>query len=147
MKQTELKISKDNEKNIKKILVDRGVADFVISRGIDWLIDSWKNFVESCEKGYTLSIDDYTNDLTSRDIIHNVLDKLEDNNLRNKIKIIIQPFDLRFRQLLVDTQIQTWPDEDKTKWWFFGIVKNANGELLEDLNGYYGKNYPYYNKK
>ncbi len=122
----------EDELIINEILKNRKVADHVIKGGIYKLLKNWKNFVKECEEGYKLTIDDYTNDLCTRDIIQDVLDQV-DVRLARIIHDEIKEFDDRLKKLLINTEKCVFGDcKDERRFWFFGIIKTAKGELLED---------------
>lgn len=140
--------SEDEQIEIKNILNTKKFSDIVLEKGIVYLINEWTWFVDYCNDGFEDNFDEYTNDLTTREIIQYVIDSLDNKNLVLKIKKLISNADTEFKNLLVNTEIKSWPIEsdDKEKYfWFWGIVKNAKGELLEDIKKL-GK-YEYYNKK
>ncbi len=50
-------------------LRDNGYPEHVVRAGRAGLIDRWRKFVESVERGYKLGLEDYRNDLDLRGII------------------------------------------------------------------------------
>lgn len=131
---------------IREFLSEKGYPEFVVTGGLERELAEWQKFVSHCEKGYDLVIEDYTNDLDRRSIIQKILDFMrEDKELITKVMRFLKPLDDRFKALLIETNKCVWGlanahrfPKDKF-WWYWGIVKNAKGELLEDLesNGYY----------
>jgi len=129
---------------IKNNLQTKEVSDAVKSKGIVYLVKEWYIFVEYCKNGFEDNFDEYTNDLSIRHIIQDILDTLDDKNLRTKIQAAISNGDQEFKNLLVETDKKIWPtpSDDKEKYfWYWGIVRNAKGELLEDLKSDKGINY------
>ena len=99
----------------------------------DKLVERWTRFVAQVEHGYTDSIYEYTNDLSARDLIQEVLDHVPEE-LRGKLLILVQPSDERFNEA---TQVIAHPiagrkDMNMQPWWF-RIPKRVSGELADDL--------------
>jgi hypothetical protein len=82
----------------------------------------WRRFVDQVERGYTLGLDDYCNDLDIRTLI-------ERAGLRHEV----EGEDLRLRGLLTDTDRAIWSSDVPDAFWVRGYPANASGELLEDL--------------
>lgn len=134
-------LTENEQQKIKSILKEQGCFDYVITEGIYGLLARWETFVEECEKGYFDLIEEYRNDLTTRDLIEMIFDAVEDTSLINKLKVVVNSLDQRFLVLLVDRDKCIWgkPNEpkyaEKKYWWYWGIVKNAKGDLLRILQG------------
>lgn len=94
-------------------------------------INKWYIFVQEVEQGYEMTIDDYTNDLTKRDLIDELLRQLPET-LKNKVNTLIEPSDKRFDSA---TNILKEPifREDNPPWWWYRIPKILVGELKEDV--------------
>ena len=63
---------------------------------VDNLFDDWMSLVGELERGYADSIDDYTNDLTSRDLLEDLIQDSQPS-LRAKLEAALKPWDDRFR--------------------------------------------------
>jgi hypothetical protein len=142
----------NNEKKImKQILLTRKVSKDLVENIPYKLIIIWKEFVEKdCVNGCALlTINDYDMVLVKRDYIQYLIDNLKDKSTKDKIKKLIKPSDDAFKKLLVnkDICIKSFSKKDKTSkkyFWYWGIIKNAKGDLLYDLKSakfvYYVKN-------
>lgn len=128
-----IKLTEIEENEIKELLESMEVGSHVKTGGLMYLLKKWGSFVQKSEDGYSLTYSDYTNDLSTRGIIQRLINNLLDKDLAKKISSYLEPFDKKFKKLLVDTNTEAFPSEGKHEWWFWGIVKNAKGELLEDL--------------
>jgi hypothetical protein len=104
-------------------LRDNGYPQHVVRGGRAGLVRRWREFVEHVERGYSLGIEDYRNDLDIRGII--ALAKAEDDEVR--------ALDERLRKLLVATEKRVWESAPGEPFWDFGYPRNAGAELLEDL--------------
>lgn len=69
----------------------------------DTLLDDWTSFVVEVEGGYAGSIDDYANDLTSRDLLEELV-RDSQRSLRAKLERVLDPWDERFKQATADDQ-------------------------------------------
>jgi len=97
------------------------------------LIGSWNQFVARVERGYEDSIYDYTNDLSVRDQLKEVLSKTS-TRLHEKLTAQVEPLDQRF--LDATHQIERpllRPLNEETGFWWFRIPRALGGELEDDL--------------
>ncbi|MEO6196257.1 MAG: hypothetical protein ABIS20_24820 [Thermoanaerobaculia bacterium] len=83
------------------------------------LLEKWRRFALEVEVGYQLSIEDYTHDLSMRDLLEEVKEAVPPR-LRKEIDIVLQPWDERF---FLATQPSTNPvdpgvEADAKDWWF-----------------------------
>jgi hypothetical protein len=103
-------------------LRENGYPEHVVRAGRSGLIERWRKFVESVEKGYKMGLEDYRNDLDLRGIIAML-------GLDGEV----QELDRRFEAMLVDRDKRVWETSPGQPFWDFGYPRNAHGELLEDL--------------
>lgn len=64
---------------------------------VDTLLNDWVSLVAEVEAGYAGSVDDYTNDLTSRDLLEDLI-RGSQPSLRAKLEGALEPWDERFRR-------------------------------------------------
>jgi hypothetical protein len=93
-------------------------------------IQEWAAFVGEIEKGYDLTIFDYTNDLAIRDILQRVLQLLSEPG-RGMVEEVLEPLDRRF--LTATTEIKRPLRGEDRSFWRVRIPKLLVGELREDL--------------
>ena len=100
-------------------------------KAFDEFMGQWYGFIISVEKGYTLSIYDYTNDLSLRDLIDELEGQIPES-LRKKVISVVDPWDKRFEN---ETNILQQPIHRKkdSPWWWYRIPKKLIGELEEDI--------------
>jgi len=103
-------------------LRENGYPEHVIRAGRAGLIDRWRKFVESVERGYKFGLEDYRNDLDLRGIIAML-------GLDGEVSDL----DQRFEAMLTDCGKRVWETSPGVPFWDFGYPRNASGELLEDL--------------
>jgi hypothetical protein len=130
------------KKKIRKKLTELHYSKMVILWGIETILSDWQKFVKECETGYDDDIEEYKNDLDTREIIEKLILSLDDAILVNKIKEAINDEDNIFKGLLIQTDKCIWgPRVQKDynynsvdQWWLFGVIKTASGKFLEDLH-------------
>jgi hypothetical protein len=63
---------------IRHLLRARGVAEHIVAGGIEGLMAAWEQTAAAIEAGYSLTLDDYLNDLDARQILEIVLRAIPD---------------------------------------------------------------------
>ena len=106
----------------RDLLRKRGVAPYVLQGGADQLVNRWRAFVESVERGYTMGLDDYRNDLDIRTLL-----------AAAGLSAEVADEDARLRSLLVNTRQAVWESDAPGAFWVCGYPRNAGAELLADL--------------
>ena len=109
---------------VRALLRKRGVAPHVIEGGADQLVIRWRAFVEAAERGYSMGLDDYRNDLDVRTLVAAV-----------GLSAQVTAEDARLRLLLVNTRQAVWESDAPGAFWVCGYPRNAGPELLADLRG------------
>ena len=108
---------------VRHYLSENGYPQHVVRDGRAGLLRRWREFVEQVERGYSLGIEDYRNDLDVRGII--ALAHAEDAE--------VHTLDERLRALLIGTDKRVWESGPDDAFWDFGYPSNAGADLLEDL--------------
>ena len=108
---------------IRHYLSENGYPEHVVREGRGGLVRRWREFVERVERGYSLGIEDYRNDLDVRGII--ALAKADDAE--------VHALDERLHKLLTATGIRVWESGPDNAFWDFGHPSNAGAALLDDL--------------
>ncbi|MEO8052038.1 MAG: hypothetical protein ABI833_16605 [Acidobacteriota bacterium] len=108
---------------VKDYLRENGYPEHLIREGRSGLLRRWREFVERVERGYSLGIEDYRNDLDVRGII--ALAKADDAE--------VHALDERLRKLLTATGVRVWESGPDNAFWDFGYPRNAGTDLLDDL--------------
>jgi hypothetical protein len=100
---------------------------------LDGLIDRWGCFAVQVEQGYNLTIYDYTDDLSTRDLLEDILNQVP-APLRKRLLAQIEAWDNRFRQATTESERPLRPRRaGAPRWWWFRIPKKIDGELGADL--------------
>jgi hypothetical protein len=98
------------------------------------LIKLWGDFITEVETGYCSSIDEYTNDLTSRDLIDELLQAVPDST-RSKLTTQVDSLDQRFLRATQRDIRQLLGKRFKVgaSWWWSRIPVLLTGTLASDL--------------
>jgi hypothetical protein len=94
----------------------------LVKDGKPGLVRRWKQFVDDVENGYSMTIEDYRNDLDIRAIIHSA--GAEDAE--------VAKLDARLKKLLTGKK-RIWDSDCNDDFWCIGYPKNASGDLKDDL--------------
>ena len=109
---------------IQSYLRDNGYSEHLVREGKPGLMRRWREFIEQVERGYSLGLEDYRNDLDIRAIIR-LAGAESDSELLG--------LDERLRKLLTNTHRRVWESAPGNPFWDFGYPRNAGDELLEGL--------------
>lgn len=96
------------------------------------LVNKWAGFVEEVENGYEFSIYDYTNDLSVRDLLAELLGRV-DRSTQIHARQLLTEWDERFRfaTMTATKTLEAAPVD--AGWWWQRIPRDVKGELKEDL--------------
>jgi hypothetical protein len=108
---------------IDEYLRENGYPEHVVRDGRAGLVRQWREFVEQAERGYSLGLEDYRNDLDVRAIL--ALASAEDDE--------IIALDERLKKLLIACDKRVWESAPGEPFWDFGYPRNAGPDLLDDL--------------
>jgi hypothetical protein len=102
-------------------------------RTLEDLSSRWSRFVTKVEQGYKLTIDDYTNELTTRDFYQVLLDNCAPN-IHDKLLVWINSWDERFIHTTEKVEKPLLPALHGEKgWWWFRIPLNPGKAMKQDL--------------
>ena len=108
---------------IQEYLRENGYPEHVVREGRPGLLRRWREFVEQVERGYSLGLEDYRNDLDVRGILG--LAGAEDEE--------VNALDERLAKILIPAGARVWESAPGDPFWDFGYPPNAGADLLEDL--------------
>jgi hypothetical protein len=109
---------------VDEYLRENGYPEHVVREGRAGLVRKWRDFVEQVERGYSLGLEDYRNDLDVRAIL--AMARAEDDE--------IFALDGRLKKLLTACHQRVWESASGEPFWDFGYPRNAGPDLLEDLH-------------
>ena len=96
-------------------------------------LEKLERFNQEVEDGYSLTIDDYTNDLSQRDMFEEIKNQSQ-NDVRPKLIAFLQKWDERFIQNTREIDRPIIGDREDTKkgWWFYRIPQKLTSSLKSD---------------
>jgi hypothetical protein len=107
---------------------------FIIT--LDYYMKELSKLIADIEKGYPLSIDDYTNDLCVRDIFQKIITACPNNvDLLEWIKRWDDRFDKATKN--VNKPLLPGLEGKKPNWWWFRIPINQGNVLKKWLDNYW----------
>ena len=109
--------------SVEEYLRENGYPEHVVREGRAGLVRKWREFVEQVERGYSLGLEDYRNDLDVRAILAQA--GAEDAE--------VHALDERLKKLLIAVDQRVWESAPGEPFWDFGYPRNAGPDLLEDL--------------
>ena len=101
---------------------------------LNQLFQRWREFVIQVEQCYQDSFYEYTNDLSVRDVLEEILQEVPPS-LREELTSEIRPWDERFTEATREIKQALLPNvtPGSLPWWWFRIPKNLGEILKEDL--------------
>ena len=109
---------------IADYLRENGYPEHIVREGREGLVRRWREFVEQVERGYSLGLEDYRNDLDVRAIL-----RLAGADSDPEVTSL----DQRLKRLLTSTTARVWESAAGDPFWDFGYPANAGEDLLEGL--------------
>jgi hypothetical protein len=103
------------------------------ARSLAELVVGWDDFVERVERGYSLTIYDYTNDLGTRNLLEHLCHSVT-SELARRIRAELKDTDERFRSATVEYPRATVPAAEPDRWWYFRRPKVLVGDLRQDFD-------------
>jgi len=133
--------NEDMKDPVHEFLRKRGSGAHVIRGGLVGLVESWEKTVQSVENGYSLTLDDYLNDLDARQLIAEVWPIAGDDQ-RAAVAPRLGRADEMMRRATLPTPVCLWGREAAERegwtplqnWWYFARPIQADAELLSDID-------------
>lgn len=103
-------------------------------------VEAWERVVTEVEEGYILYLDDYTNDIFTRTVIHMLLSKLASNTPAAEIEELLRRLEQADNRFKNTTSVVKKPlirppsDVDsEIAFWCFRVPVNMGEDLKDDL--------------
>ncbi len=124
---------------IRQYLRRRGCSPTIVKGGLEGLLKHWQGTVEAVGEGYDLTMDDYLNDMDTRDILAGALDVLNSDQ-RTAAEAHLEKLDRRFRDLTVECG-PVWGEQVAKEnghdpgdhWWYFRRPRSPSPDFEEEL--------------
>lgn len=125
---------------IREHLRRRGAGPHVVEGGLPYLVECWELFASDVERGYTMGLDEWRNDVDTREILHDVL-RVAGEDDRRAWRRRVREADERVRACLVSTPRCVWGDSNARKhgwnagrnWWYFLVPAEPIEPLRSEL--------------
>jgi len=128
--------------DVKRFLLERGCPDDVVEAGLEGLVEGWERTAGEVQRGYSLGLDDYLNDLDGRQLIAELRDAFPGAASPTLLERIaaadalieqaVSPVDeCLWGEELADRE--GWTAEDN--WWYFRLPRNPGSQMREELQG------------
>jgi hypothetical protein len=126
---------------VREYLRERGCGEHVVESGLEGLVENWEKTARQVEEGYSLTLDDYLNDLDARQLIADAMAVAVDQQ-RAAINARLDRADEKMRSLTEPTEVCLWGEEvakeegwtAEENWWYFARPIKAGAELLADID-------------
>jgi hypothetical protein len=126
---------------VRDYLRERGCGEHVVEGGLEGLVESWEQTVRQVEDGYSLTLDDYLNDLDGRQLIAEALIVASDQQ-RAAINARLTGADEKMRSLTEPAKFCLWGEEvadeegwtAEENWWYFARPIKAGAEFLAEID-------------
>lgn len=130
----------NHDETVREFLRRRGCPDEVVARGLLGLVEQWEKTAEAVETGYSLGLDDYLNDMDSRQLIEEALEFASEIETL-QVKARLAAADKRMRAALKPRPSCLWgegigryhdwsPDRN---WWYFSVPRAPGPDLAAEL--------------
>ncbi|MBP6669556.1 MAG: hypothetical protein KA180_08950 [Gemmatimonadales bacterium] len=126
---------------VRDYLRRSGASYAVVAQGLRGLVENWERVVAQVLEGYNLTLDDYLNDMDSRQLLANALE-LAPDEVREAFLPRVHDADVKVRLNLVPAGRCLWggivaADEGWTEdanWWYFEQPRLPGPELRRELD-------------
>jgi hypothetical protein len=99
---------------------------------VSGMVENWKELVDQVERGYDEMIYEYTNDLSVRGLLEELIDALPPGSVRSWVTQEVEATDARYRAATREVN-EPIHGGGSAPWWYWGVPKVLVGELRGDL--------------
>jgi hypothetical protein len=126
---------------VREFLEGKGCPPEVVKKGIAGLVAGWERVAAEVGKGYSLTLDDYLNDLDGRQILDEAL-AVAGQGADGKIRERVRRADRKMRSLVEPAGKCLWGAEvadsegwnPEKNWWYFTRPKKAAADFLAEID-------------
>ena len=127
-------------------LKSRGCPPHVVAAGLAGLLDDWANTIAGIRAGYNLTLDDYLNDMDTRQLIEETLPHTTTRGHKQAI-VRLYELDESLRPLLTSIDKCLWGPKAEAEhgwspednWWYYCVPTNPGPQLASDLKRTLGR--------
>lgn len=125
---------------VRDYLQDRGCGEHIVRGGLAGLVEAWEQIVEAVAAGYSLDLDDYLNDLDTRQLLAEVW-AVAPLSAQPELQTRVKESDAQLKSLLQPVEECLWGDEvaavegwtREENWWYYGFPRNAGTDLRTEF--------------
>ena len=125
---------------VREYLQDRGCGEHIVRGGLAGLVEAWEQIVEAVADGYSLGLDDYLNDLDTRQLLAEAWD-VAPLSEQQQFQARVDAADAQLKALLQPVEECVWGDEvayeegwtREENWWYYGFPRNAGANLRAEF--------------
>ena len=124
---------------VREYLKKRGCPAVIADGGFEGLLDQWESIVDEIVEGYEGTLEDYVNDLDTRQMIEELLPRISNQKLLARLS----EADRTFKAAVKPRDKCLW-DEDNARqhgwskeknWWFFSFPTRTGEDFLRASSG------------
>lgn len=128
---------------VRTYLRQKGAPYGVITRGLRGLVENWERIVDMVTAGYSLTLDDYLNDIDGRQLLQNALG-VAPPEVRDAFLDRVRAADARMKALVVPAGRCLWGAivaseegwKEDTQWWYFAKPRAPGPGLRAELEAH-----------
>lgn len=101
---------------------------------LPYLLSRWSKFITEVEEGYQMSIYEYTNDLSTRNLLQKIVDQCPSLEVSRKLLETIIELDARFTKVTrkIEKNLINQTNEE-IAWWWYHIPNILDPDLENDF--------------
>jgi hypothetical protein len=128
--------------DVRELLRARGCPESVVSGGLEGLVGDWQAAVEQAERGWSLGLDDWLNELDGRQLVADVLE-VASSHERTRATRRLEALDARMRDAGERVERCLWGERVASahgwnpadEWWYWTLPRHRGQALRDDLGG------------
>jgi hypothetical protein len=125
---------------VRDLLRARGCPESVVAGGLGGLLEAWAEAVDGAERGWTLGLDDWLNELDARQLLAEALERAAPAE-RRRAQARLAALDERLRAVTERAPRGLWGErvaaahgwDETTHWWYWALPRRRGDALSEDL--------------
>lgn len=127
--------------HLREYLIQKGCPDHVVKGGLRGLVETWEIIVTEVSHGYDLTLDDYLNDMDTRQLIDEVQDLASTPSDRALLRRL-ERMDAMMKTMLEPSRHCLWGEaaaKDRRwnrphHWWYYMQPKHPGPDLQDELD-------------
>lgn len=125
---------------VRELLKERKAAEHVVRGGMEGLVDAFEATVKSAQKGYTLGLENWRNEVDARHLLAAAME-IAHPGQKKSMKLRLDAADAKFWKACESSEVCLWgaahAEREKwtatKEWWYFMVPKKCTEALTEDV--------------